>query len=173
MWETEDQLLAEMTSWEPLPDEADPRWEAVSPGSDELWANSERLLAAAKASGDHGWLRVAVRVFEHAADWDLHGAMQSIRHGPERAFIAVPAGIGTFARELEALSQHARAGTRLWAVRELGILRQLSSLPYLLYRLEDQHPAVASQAVDSLHMLAQDHPEAAVAASRVAGDQRE
>ena len=173
MWETEDQLLAEMTSWKPLPGEADPRWDAVSPGSDELWANSERLLAAAEASGDLRWLRVAVRVFEHAADWDLHGAMQGIRHGPERAFLAVPDGIGTFARELEVLSQHPRAGTRLWTVRELGILRQLTSLPYLVDRLEDRHPAVASEAVNSLAMLAQDHPEAAVAVSRVTGDQRD
>jgi hypothetical protein len=172
-WKTEDQLLAEMAAWEPLPDEADPRWETASPGSDELWANTERLLAAADATGDRGWLRVAVSVFEHAADWDLHGAMQSIRHGPERAFMAVPDGIGTFARELEALSRHPRAGTRLWTVRELGILRQLSSLPHLLDRLEDQHPAVASEAINSLHMLAQNHPDAAIAVSRIADDQRD
>lgn len=67
---------------------------------------SERLLAAAHASGERGWLRLAVCVFEHAADCDLHGAMQGIRHGPERAFMAVPDGLANFGHEMEVLSRH-------------------------------------------------------------------
>ena len=48
-------------------------------------------------------------------------------------------------------------------VRELGILRELSSLPYLLERTRDPNPDVAAEAVDSIDMLAQEHPEAAAA----------
>lgn len=160
-WASEERLLAEMASWEPLPDQSDPRWDALTSASDDLWAGSERVIAAAEASGEHGWLRVAVKVFEHASDWDLHGAMQSIRHGPEKAYMGVPDGIATFARELEQLTRHHRAGTRLWTVRELGILRQLTSLPFLVDRLHDEHPSVAREAVSSIRMLAQVHPTAA------------
>jgi hypothetical protein len=155
-----------MQSWEPLQDETDRRWRARTPDSDELWAGAERLIAAADAAGERGWLRVAVRVFEHAADWDLHGMMQGIRHGPERAFMAVPDGLSRFAHDMEALSIHPRAGARLWAVRELGILRQSSSLAFLLERLDDPHPAVAAEALTSLEMLAQVHIEVAEMLSR-------
>jgi hypothetical protein len=160
-WASEERLLADMAGWEPLPDQSDPRWDALTPEGDRLWAESERVIAAADASGEHGWLRVAVKVFEHASDWDLHGGMQSIRHGPEKAYMGVPDGIATFARELEPLTRHHRAGTRLWTVWELGILRELTSLPFLVDRLHDEHPAVAREAVRSIQMLAQDHAAAA------------
>ena len=166
-WRTEDELLVEMDTWQPLPDEIDPRWDALSPDGDQLWADAERVLAAADASGDHGWLRVAVRVFEYVPDWDLHGGVLNLRHGPERAFLAVPDGDQRFAHQLEGLTQHPRAGTRLWAVHELGVLRQLSSLHCLVSRLEDGHPAVASAALQSLRMLAQDHREAAAVHARM------
>ena len=152
-WSAEVQLLAEMDTWAPLPDENDPLWD----DADDAWADAERLIAAAYASGAHEWRRVAVRVFEHAADWDLNGMMQSIRHGPEQAFGVSEQASEEFARRLEPLSTHARAGTRLWVVRELGILRQLSSLPYLVWRTRDQHPAVAEEALLSIEMLGQCH----------------
>jgi hypothetical protein len=173
-WQTEDELLADLHSWSPLPDEADPRWhaltpdgDALTPEGDALWTAAQRLLDAADAAGERGWLRVAVRVFEHAADWDLHDMMQGIRHGPERAFLAVPDGTPRFAHELEALSHHPRSGTRLWTVRELGILRQRSSLGFLLERIDDPHPAVAQEALTSLEMLAQVHTAVAEMLARL------
>jgi hypothetical protein len=83
--------------------------------------------------------------------------MQGIRHGPERAFDGAPAEL---AHHLEPLTRHVRAGTRLWTVRELGILRQLSSLDDLVRCLADEHWAVADEAESSLFMLAQEHHEA-------------
>jgi hypothetical protein len=157
-WSSEDHLLAEMVMWEPLPEKSDPRWDAMTPEGDAVWADFERLLAAADATGEHGWRRAAVKVFEYASDWDLHGAMQGVRHGPERAFVSMPDGEDVFARELEPLSRSPRAGTRLWVVRELGILRSLSSLPFLADRLRDPHPSVAEEAARSVRMLAQVHP---------------
>jgi hypothetical protein len=155
-WATERELLDEMVGWTPLPDdEEDPRWDVDG----EAWADAERLIAAADASGDHQWRGVAVKVFEHAAVWDLNGMMQSIRHGPERAF-AGDDGAREFAALLEPMTAHDRAGTRRWVVRELGILRQLSSLPVLLARLQDEHPEVAEEALLSAQMLGQVHPEA-------------
>ena len=161
-WATEQDLLDEMAGWTPLPDdESDPRWDV---GGD-AWADAERLLSAAHAAGDHRWRVAAVKVFEHAAVWDLHGMMQSIRHGPERAFSG-DGGDHEFASQLEPLTTHGRAGTRRWVVRELGILRQVSSLPFLLDRLHDEHPDVAEEALLSVQMLAQVHPAARDALER-------
>jgi hypothetical protein len=154
---TETELLAAMATWEPLPDQGDPRWESDSDDGG-VWAASDRLRAAADASGANGWREVAVRVFEHAADWDLHGAMQGIRHGPEKAFTGKDGG-REFAMRLGPLTQHERPGTRLWVARELGILRQLGSLPLLVSLLDDPHPSVATEARFSIEMLAQRHPE--------------
>jgi hypothetical protein len=83
--------------------------------------------------------------------------MQGIRHGPERAFEGASAEM---ARYLEPLTRHERAGTRLWTVRELGILRQLSSLDGLVRCLTDEHWAVADEAESALFLLAQEHHEA-------------
>jgi len=160
-WVDESELLDAMAAWEPLPDQRDPRWDSQSDDGG-VWAAADRLREAADASGDNQWHEAAIAVFEHASDWDLHGAMQGIRHGPERAFSG-PEGEREFATRLEPVTQHARAGTRLWVARELGILRQLSSLPSLVRLLGDPHRSVAEQARTSIEMLAQRHPEAAAA----------
>ena len=150
-WETEQQLLDEMAGWTPLPDdEDDPRWDVDG----DAWTDAERLIAAAYACGEHRWRVASVKVFEHAAVWDLHGMMQSIRHGPERAFES-EGGEQEMATALEPLTTHERAGTRRWVVRELGILRRPSSLPFLLARLGDEHPEVAEEAQLSVRMLDQ------------------
>jgi hypothetical protein len=160
-WATERELLDEMVGWTPLPDDhADPRWDVEG----DAWEDAGRLIAAADASGDHTWRVAAVKVFEHAAVWDLNGMMQSIRHGPERAFSDDEVGEQEFAALLEPLTTHDRAGTRRWVVRELGLLRQLSSLPFLVARLEDQHPDVAEEALLSIQMLGRVHPAARRAA---------
>jgi hypothetical protein len=127
------------------------------------WADLHRLLAAADVVGERRWKHAALAVFEHAADWDVYGRMQAIRHGPERAFLDDADGVAAFATGLEALMVHPRAGTRLWVTRELGILRRLSSVDALLAAVDDPNAAVASEAVASLEMLAQDHPEARAA----------
>jgi HEAT repeat protein len=82
--------------------------------------------------------------------------MQSVRHGPERA-----AGAAALAALLEPLAGHPRAGTRQWSVRELGILRQRSSLGPLIDALDDDDEQVGVGARCSLEMLAQVHPAAA------------
>lgn len=162
-WTSEQELLTAMDKWIPLPNEGDSRWDR----DDDAWADADRLIAAADAAGTHMWREVAVRVFEHAADWDLNGMMQSIRHGPERAFAPDDAGSAEFAARLEPLAVHERTGTRLWVVRELGILRQLSSLPVLVECARDPRTRVAKEAMASIGMLGQNHPAAKAEALRL------
>jgi HEAT repeat protein len=88
--------------------------------------------------------------------------MQDIRHGPERA-----AGAAELAALLERLTRHERAGTRQWSVRELGILRQRSSLQPLVDALRDDDEEARGEARTSLEMLGQVHPEAVNCLSRL------
>lgn len=157
-WANESNLLAEMDAWSPLPGEDDPRWDQADPPG-PLWQQAQRLIDAAYACGERRWQHAAVRVFEFAADWPLHGMMQSLRHGPERAF-GGPGGSAELARRLEPLTRHPRAGTRLWVAAELGILRQGDSLPALVALTEDELGEVADEARLALEMLAQEHVDA-------------
>jgi hypothetical protein len=109
-------------------------------------------VATSTVIGERGWVRAIVPLFERAAKGDLYGTMLSIRHGPERAM----SDVAGFAPMLEPLIKHQRAGTRQWSVRELGILRQRSSLQPLLDALADEEGEVRVEARQSLEMLAQD-----------------
>lgn len=109
---------------------------------------------------ERGWKSAVGQTYERAARGDLDGLMQSIRHGPERAF---GEDLDGFADVLEPLVDHPRPGTRQWSVRELGILRLRRSLPVLLHAAADPVGAVRAEARLSVQMLAQCHPEAATA----------
>jgi hypothetical protein len=107
----EDAFLAAVHAIPALADSASPSWK-----QEKSWDNTYCLLAAADVIGEPGWVTVVVPVFEQFARGDLDESMQSVRHGPERV-----AGAAAFAARLEPLASHPRAGTRQWAVRELGI----------------------------------------------------
>jgi HEAT repeats len=126
------------------------------------WEDAYRLIAAADVIGERGWVRGVVPVFERAARGDLYELMQDIRHGPERA-----TGAAELAALLEPLTRNERAGTRLWSVRELGILRQRSSLQPLADALTDGDEEVRREARTSLEMLGQVHPDAANLVARL------
>jgi HEAT repeat protein len=147
----EDAFLAAVRAIPALADSDSPSWE-----QEGSWDNAYRLLAAADVIGERGWVRAVVPVFERVARGDLYETMPSVRHGPERA-----AGAAALAALLEPLASHPRAGTGQWSVRELGILRQRSSLQPLIDALDDDDEQVRVQARCSLEMLAQVHPDAA------------
>ena len=147
----EDAFLAAVRAIPALADSDAPSWE-----QEEFWDDAYRLLAAADVIGELGWVRAVVPVFERVARGDLYESMQAVRHGPERA-----AGAAALAALPEPLASHPRAGTGQWSVRELGILRQRSSLQPLLDALEDDDEQVRVEARRSLEMLAQVHPDAA------------
>lgn len=91
-------------------------------------------------------------LYERAALGDLDDRMQLLRHGPERAFANAPADLADM---LEPLSRHLRPGTRQWALRELGILRQPRSVSALKMALADPERIVRDEALMSLQMHAQ------------------
>jgi hypothetical protein len=147
----EDAFLAAVRAIPALADRDAPSWK-----QEASWEDAYRLLAAADVVGERGWVRAVVPVFERVARADLYGAMRSVRHGPERA-----AGAAALAALLEPLASHPRAGTRRWSLRELGGLRQRSSLQPLTGALDDGDERVGVEARRSLEVLAQVHPAAA------------
>lgn len=155
----EDAFLAALDRLPALADSDAAVWD-----QEESWDAVYRLVAAADVIGERGWVRAVVPVFERAARGDLYGTMLSIRHGPERAMLADLAG---FAALLEPLTKHPRAGTRQWSVRELGILRQRSSLQPLVDALADDDVEVREEARFSLGMLGQVHPDVAALVARL------
>jgi hypothetical protein len=144
-------FLGAVHSIPPLADSDSAIWD-----QEESWDDAYRLLAAADVIGERGWVRGVVPVFERAAKGDLYELMQDIRHGPERV-----AGAAELAALLEPLTRHERAGARQWSVRELGILRQGSSLQPLVDALRDDDEEVRREARTSIEMLGQVHPDAA------------
>lgn len=154
----EEEFLAAIRSIPALADSDSAIWDQEEP-----WADAYRLLAAADVIGERGWIRGVVPAFERAAKGDLYEVMQDIRHGPERA-----AEAAELAALLEPLTKHERAGTRQWSVRELGILRQRSSLQPLVDALrDDDDEEVRGEARTSLEMLGQVHPDAVNCLSRL------
>jgi HEAT repeat protein len=153
----EEKFLAAIRSIPALADSDSAIWD-----QDEPWDDAYRLVAAADVIGERGWIQGVVPIFERAARGDLYEMIQDIRHGPERA-----AEAAELAALLEPLTRHERAGTRQWSVRELGILRQRSSLQPLVDALRDDDEEVRREARTSLEMLGQVHPDAADCLSRL------
>lgn len=147
---SDDELVALLGAVEPLPDVDydDAAWDV-----DATWDRLELLLAIADAIGERRLVRAIAPLFARAGLDDPGDLMQGLRHGPERA---VASG-RQLAEILVPLLPHARAGCRRWVVRELGILREPDTLPYLLAALEDPEPRVREETCSSLSMLAQVH----------------
>jgi HEAT repeats len=147
---SDDELLAYLETIEPLPDadDDDPAWL-----DDATWDRLELLLAVADAIGERRLVRAIAPLFARAALGDGYEMMQGLRHGPEHAV----ASHRDLAEILVPLLRHSRAGSRRWAVRELGILRELNTLVYLLSALEDPEPLVREEACMSVAMLAHVH----------------
>ena len=148
-------FLGAVTRIGALADSDDPSWDYP-----QSWTAAYRLIAAADVAGERGWTSAVGPIYERVALGDLNGLMQSVRHGPERAFAD---DLNGFASVLEPFVDHQRPGTRQWAVRELGILRLRRSLGALLRAAADPVIEVRDEAMTSLRMLAQRHPEAAAA----------
>lgn len=151
---SDDELVARLGELDPLPDadDNDPAWL-----NDATWERAEFLLAAAEAIGDRRLARAITPLFQRAALGDGYEMMQGLRHGPERA---VSPDWQLLAGIMRPLTRDQRAGCRRWAVRELGILRDMQALDDLLSALADAEPLVRSEACTSLGMLSQAAPAA-------------
>jgi hypothetical protein len=126
---SDDELIARIKALEPLPDADD---------DDPAWLE------------DATWDRAMTKALHHFVA--IYEMMQGLRHGPERA---VAPDWQVLTSIMRPLTRDQRAGCRRWAVRELGILRDLQALDDLVPALGDDEPLVRSEACASLGALSQ------------------
>ena len=146
----DEDLLGAIRGTEPFPEAEiiDSAWDDPA-----LWDRLGLMLAFADEIGRRGLIDGIAPLYDLAPLDDPWEMTQGIRHGPERATKDQPGVLESIMRELVG---HPGGGTRLWATRELGILRDAESLGVLRSTaLEDPEPLVREEAVGSLLLLTQ------------------
>lgn len=157
---TNEAILEELKALPVLPDEyywfgkrdsLHPAWNDPNVGSDLT-----TYLVLAKIVGRRKLRAGVPLLLERASYGDFGETMRGLRHSLEAAYEP----------DWDALTdiciQFARSpnrGARLWAVDELGILRDARSLSVLFEALRDSATLVRREAINSLEMLCSAHPE--------------
>ena len=113
-------------------------------------------VALALIVGSRRMISAVPELFDRAAYGDPFEIMQSARTGLENAFVDNFESLGQYA--LAALGS-SRAGTRYWAVHELGRLRNPAWLGELARMLDDRASGVREMARSALTMIAVARPE--------------
>ena len=141
------EILAELEALAGLPDEDTLAWE-----EDQTWYHTYRYIALGDVAARRK-LRAAIPLLlERACYGDPGEMMRGLRHTLETIVapewdVLVQACVRAAAMPLP--------GARLWAVAELGVLRDMESLPVLLAALADPARKVRLQASSALYMLCQ------------------
>jgi hypothetical protein len=147
---SDDEILREIEAIAPLPDEDDPRWGRVD-GFDDAY----RLVALLDVAATRR-LRAAVPLVLHRACYGDPGEMmRGLRHSFEGIF---GPDWGALAAVCVTAATCASRGGRLWAVFELGILREASTAPVVWAALTDDAALVRSHAAMAVGMLSARHP---------------
>lgn len=154
---SDEQVLAELGALEPLPDETDSGWnEPPFP----LFETAGYLVALADEIGRRQLEEGIPLVLAKACFGDPGETMRGLRHALEAA---VDERWERLAEMCVEATKSKRAGTRLWATTELGVLRDPVTLPALVARLSDVEARVRAQAAISINMLGQHHAGAVAA----------
>lgn len=145
-------LLRELEALPILPAEDSDTWEADSP----WWQTAQRFTALADLAAERR-LRPAIPLLL-GRSWygDPGEMMRGLRHALEAIVAPDYDALTPFCVEAAASAQ---PGARLWAVDELGVLRDRQGLAALLAALGDSAPEVRRTACRSLSMLTRDHPD--------------
>lgn len=131
---TDDEVLAELEAFAPLPEETD-------------WDRAELFVALADLAAMRKLRAAAPLLLERASYADAGEMMRGLRHSLEAIFNPDWAALADVCIEA---SRSSRAGTRLWAVNELFTLRDPRSAAALRARLEDEDAAIREEARDAL-----------------------
>ncbi|BDI33494.1 hypothetical protein CCAX7_55450 [Capsulimonas corticalis] len=144
-WSNDD-VIAVLTAMPVLPDEGDPAW------SDErTWRDHADLFVALADIAAERRLRPAVLLLlERACFGDPGEMMRGLRHrleaivNPDWDFLTEACIIA---------AKLPQRGARLWAVSELGVLRDQRALPVLEEALRDEAAEIRSEAARSIQMI--------------------
>jgi hypothetical protein len=146
---SDDDLLRELAALAPLPDENAATWD-----SDETWSAAYLLVAMADLIARRRIVDGVGLVLDRMCFGDPGEMMRGLRHAFEGALDPDWARLVSICAS-RCASQ--RAGTRYWAVQELGILRRPSGLPAVLALFDDREHEIAEAAMQAATMIAGEH----------------
>jgi hypothetical protein len=148
---SDDAILEELAGLAVLPDEDDPAW-----AREEIWQNADLFIALAKIAASRRLHPALLLLLERASYGDPGEMMRGLRHNLERI---VEPDWDLLMNVCITAAKYPQAGARLWAVRELGILRDGRPFEVVISALEDPAEKVRCQACSSLVMICQSNPQ--------------
>jgi hypothetical protein len=138
-------ILDELRALNPLPDEQDEAaWQL-----DATWQSTHLLIALAQHVAKRRLEAGVGLILDNMCFGDPYEVMRGMRHKLEAA---VAPDWQRLAEICISRCSSERAGTRYWAVDELGILRDPSALPAVLALFNDREPQVAVNAFRAASM---------------------
>ncbi len=142
---TDQELLSELKKLAPLPPEPSDAW-----SSDATWARAHLFVALADLAAKRKLRAAAPLLLERAALGDPGEMMRGLRHSLEKIFKPDwPALVQVCITQL----QTGPAGARAWALDQLAVLRDPTSLDAILTRLTDEQLEVREFARQAVVML--------------------
>lgn len=155
-------VLADLVALEPLPREE--LFYADDADSPVAWARANLFVALGGVCAKRKLRRAANLLLERASDGDPGEMMRGLRHTLEAIF---DPDWQDLARLCIECMRSERAGTRMWAADELGILREPVGLPAVLAALDDPQPhdparaTVTGNVCVAISMVCRAHPSLA------------
>jgi HEAT repeat protein len=155
-------VLADLIALEPLPGEDG--FYADRALSSAAWARANLFVALGGVCAARRLRPAAKLLLERASDGDPGEMMRGLRHSLEAIFNP---DWGDLARVCVECLRSERAGTRMWAANELGILREPMGLPGLIAALDDPQAydplrdTVLGHVTMAIAMLCRAHPRLA------------
>jgi hypothetical protein len=144
---SDEAVLAELKALPVLPDEDDPAWNDA-----RIWKAAALYDALADVAATRQLHAAIPLLLERACYGDPYEMMRGLRHKLEAIVNPNWAILTPMCMEAATYPQR---GARLWAVAELGILRDPLSLQILIAALADEADEVRMRACSSLEMLCQ------------------
>ncbi|MCW3060279.1 MAG: repeat protein [Capsulimonas sp.] len=143
---SDEEVLAELKAMSVLPDEDDPAWT-----EEGTWRDQANLFVALADITAERRLRPAILLLlERACFGDPGEMMRGLRHSLE----AIVNPDWDYLVEIcIAAARLPQRGARLWAIEELGVLRDKRALPVLEEALRDETPEIQSAAERSIQMI--------------------
>ena len=145
------EVLAELAALPPLPDEDDPAWDDL-----EFWQRIANPYLALERVAAKRRLRGAIRLLlDRACYGDPYEIMRGLGHSLEAIMKPDARGLGDLCMEA---ARGDRRGTVLWALDELGRLRDERARPLMLMLAHSPHARLRDEALVGLERLGDRDP---------------
>ncbi len=142
---SEEEILAELRALPVLPDEEDPAWEDA-----RTWEQADRYLALGQVARERRLRPALPLLLERACFGDPGEMMRGLRHILEAI---VDPDLEVLLNVCIDAAGSGHRGARLWAIQELGTLRDRRALPTLERALNDSSKEIRSAAQQAIEMI--------------------